>query len=89
LDRQTLEQAVVSLLEPGIYKTTAQVAEELKMEYPHLWRQLEKEGETLFGYSCTTIQQPYTRISQTLFSLPEKYRYKRQNSNELLWGLPA
>jgi hypothetical protein len=89
MDQLELEKAVTSILEASIYKTAAQVAEELKMEHPQLWRQLEKEGEMLYGCSCTTVQQPYTRISQILLSLPDSYRHYRNHGKEILWGLPG
>ncbi len=72
LDDLLLQRKVLGLLEPGIYKTTAQVVEEFRMELPSLWRQLEKEGELLYGSSCSSVQQPATRISRVLQSLPAK-----------------
>lgn len=81
-----LHQAVISLLEPGIYKTTAQVVEELHIEYPALWRQLEKEGEMLFGSSCSSVQQPYTHISQVLLALPSDICLRTLRDKEYIWS---
>ncbi len=70
LKTELLQEKIISLLEPGIYKTTAQVIEEFRMEHPLYWRMLEKEGEMLYGGGCSSVQQPATRISQALQSLP-------------------
>lgn len=83
---ELLQQLVLRLLEPGIYKTTAQVVEEFRMEYPLQWRQLEKEGEMLYGKSCSSLQQPSTRISQALLSLPAKQRLRRNKLNQYYWS---
>jgi hypothetical protein len=83
---ELLQQLVLRLLEPGIYKTTAQVVEEFRMEYPLQWRQLEKEGEMLYGKSCSSLQQPSTRISQALLSLPAKQRLRRSKLSQYYWS---
>lgn len=83
---ELLQQLVLRLLEPGIYKTTAQVVEEFRMEYPLQWRQLEKEGEMFYGKSCSSLQQPSTRISQALLSLPAKQRLRRNKLNQYYWS---
>lgn len=83
---ELLQQLVLRLLEPGIYKTTAQVVEEFRMEYPLQWRQLEKEGEMLYGKSCSSLQQPSTRISQALLSLPAKQYLRRNKLNQYYWS---
>jgi hypothetical protein len=44
-----LESLVLELLEPGIFKTTSQLAEEFRAEFPGQWRRLEEEGERLYG----------------------------------------
>lgn len=81
VENKSLQELVLSLLEPEIYKTTEQVVEEFRMEYNTQWKQLEKEGEMLFGSSCSSLQQPATRISQILLSLPaEKCLFLRKNS---------
>lgn len=81
MNTKSLEEIVINLLEAGIFKTTAQVAEEIRIEYPAVWRQLEEEGEMLFGSSCSSVQQPATRISQTLQSLlPEQCICLRDNN---------
>lgn len=77
------------MLEPGIFKTTAQIIEEFRTEYPALWKELEKEGEMLYGRSCSSVQQPATRISQLLQSIPadqviclrrnDGYRWSKNN----------
>ena len=64
-----LQQSIIDLLEPGIFKTTAQIVEEFRIEFPGLWKKLEKEGEMLYGSSCSSVQQPATRISQCLLLL--------------------
>lgn len=81
-----LNNAILKLLEPGIYKTTAQVVEEVRMEYPNLWRQLENEGEMLYGNSCSSVQQPYTRISQVLLSLPSNICLRKLKGNKYTWS---
>jgi hypothetical protein len=83
---ELLQQLVLRLLESGIYKTTAQVVEEFRMEYPMQWRQLEKEGEMLYGKSCSSLQQPSTRISQALLSLPAKQCLRRSKLNQYYWS---
>ena len=85
---EELEKALISLLEQGVCKTTAQVAEELRMEYPQLWHSLEKEGETLFGSSCSSVQQPYTRISQVLLSLPPDRCLRQSINKSYCWSKP-
>ena len=66
---EQLQAILLKLLEPDIYKTTAQLVEELRMEYPCLWEELEKEGQALYGNSCSSIQQPSIRIAQALLEL--------------------
>ncbi|MDW7739917.1 MAG: hypothetical protein SCJ97_07670 [Bacillota bacterium] len=87
-DDKILEQLVIKLLEPGISKTTTQVVEEFRIEYPAQWRELEKEGEMLFGVSCTSLQQPSTRISRILLSLPEEKCLCRRKNNQYYWSKP-
>jgi hypothetical protein len=73
MNTKKLEEIVINLLESGIFKTTAQVVEEIRIEHPAAWRQLEEEGEMLFGSSCSSVQQPATRISHVLQALlPEQ-----------------
>ncbi len=67
---ELLQKKVIALLEPGIFKTTAQIVEEFRTEHPALWKELEKEGEMLYGSSCSSVQQPATRISQLLQYIP-------------------
>lgn len=76
---EQLQAMLLQLMEPDIYKTTAQLVEELRMEHPTLWEELEKEGQALFGNSCSSIQQPSTRIAQALLELPAEScrRYSR------------
>lgn len=71
MNEEDLQQLILELLEKDIYKTTDQVTEEFRIEYPTQWRLLEKEGEMLFGTGCSSIQQPATRISQVLLILSE------------------
>jgi len=85
---EELEKALFSILEQGVCKTTAQVAEELRMEYPQIWRSLEKEGEMLFGSSCSSVQQPYTRISQVLLSLPSDQCLRQPINKGYSWSKP-
>lgn len=87
-DNEELEKALTSLLETNVRKTTAQISEELRMEYPQLWRSLEKEGEKLFGSSCSSAQQPYTRISQVLLSLPPDKCLRQSVNKGYSWRKP-
>lgn len=87
MEQSLLKQAVESLLEPGIYKTAAQVAAELKMEYPQIWQELEKEAELKYGTSCSALQEPHARIAQVLLSLPADCRQTAAGRKEVLWGL--
>ncbi len=87
-DSEELEKALLSLLEKDVRKTTAQIAEELRMEYPQLWRSLEREGETLFGSSCSSVQQPYTRISQVLLSLLPDQCLRHSIGKGYCWSKP-
>lgn len=89
LTDRKLEEAILGLLESNIYKTTAQVAAELRMEHPKIWQELEREGEALFGNSCTSFQQPYTRISQLLLSMPSSVCLRRRINNEYQWSKPS
>lgn len=84
---EILQQLVLDLLEPGIYKTTAQVIEEFRMEYPDQWQKLKKEGEMLYGMSCSSVQQPSTRIAQTLLSLPSEQRLRRRKNHHDYWSI--
>ncbi len=85
---EELKKVLISLLEQGVRKTTAQVVEELRMEYPQLWRSLEIEGETLYGSSCSSVQQPYTRISQVLLSLPPDKCLRQSINKGYCWSKP-
>lgn len=67
---EQLQAMLLQLLEPDIYKTTAQLVEEFRMEYSSRWKELEIEGQTLYGNSCSSVQQASTRIAQALLELP-------------------
>ena len=82
-----IEEQVLSLLEPGVFKTTDQVVEEFRMEFPEEWKALQKEGEMLFGSSCSSVQQPATRISLVLRSYPDKHVLCLQDKEKILWAL--
>jgi hypothetical protein len=86
MNANRLEEIIINLLEPGIFKTTAQVVEEIRIEYPAMWRQLEEEGEMLFGSSCSSVQQPATRISQVLQSLSAGQCVCRRENNLSYWS---
>lgn len=76
-----LEKLVLQLLETGIFKTSEQVIQEFRTEHPRQWRELEAEGEQLFGGGCGAYQQPATRIAQALFAIPaEKVICRRRDS---------
>lgn len=79
-------ELVLNLLEPGIYKTTAQVVEEFRMEYPEQWSRLKKEGEKIYGPSCSSHQQPATLIAQALLALPADSRLLKQNGRIYYWS---
>ena len=82
-----LEKLVLELLEPGVFKTTAQLAEEFRAEYAAQWRRLEEEGERLYGGGCGAYQQPSTRIAQVLFDLSEAGRCAcRRLGREYTWS---
>jgi hypothetical protein len=85
---EELEKALIGLLEQNVRKTTAQIAEELRMEHPYLWRSLEKEGEMLYGSSCSSVQQPYTRISQVLLSLSPDQCLRQSIGKGYCWCKP-
>ena len=87
-NNEELKKVLLSLLEHGVRKTTAQIAEELRMEYPQLWRNLEIEGEMLFGSSCSSLQQPYTSISQVLLSLPADKCLRHSINKGYCWSKP-
>lgn len=86
MEKGSLEELLLSLLEPGVYKTTGQLVQEFRMEYPQRWAELEKEGRRLFGGTCGAYQQPSTRISQALFVLPEDRCRCRRRGNEYSWS---
>lgn len=86
MENKSLQELVLSLLEPEIYKTTEQVVEEFRMEYNTQWKQLEKEGEMLYGSSCSSLQQPATRISQILLSLPADKRFFLRKNSDYYWS---
>ena len=86
METELLQKLIIGLLEPGIFKTTAQIVEEFRMEHPVYWRQLEKEGEILYGNSCSSVQQPSTRISQVLLSLSPAQCKRRRKINEYYWS---
>ncbi len=83
-----LQMVLICLLEKDVCKTTAQIAEELRMEYPQLWRSLEKEGEMLYGSSCSSVQQPYTRISQVLLTLTPDQCLRQSVKKGYCWSRP-
>ncbi|NLA11892.1 MAG: hypothetical protein GX883_07200 [Firmicutes bacterium] len=81
-----LEELLLNLLEPGVYKTTGQLVQEFRMEYPEQWQELEREGKQLFGGTCGAYQQPSTRLAQVLFSLPEERCLCRRRGGEYRWS---
>ena len=86
MELQLLQQKIIELLESGIFKTTGQVIEEFRMENPALWRELELEGEMLYGNSCSSLQQPATRISQVLQDLPPDQIKCQLKNDEYRWS---
>ncbi len=83
-----LEKLLISMLEPGVFKTTEQIVQEFRMEYPHDWHELEKEGKRLFGGSCGAYQQPATRITQALFKIPPEKCLCRRDDDGYSWSAP-
>jgi len=77
---------LLQLLEPGFYKTTAQLVEEFRMENPSCWKELETEGQTLYGNSCSSIQQPSTRIAQALLELPSESCLRYSKGSIHFWS---
>ena len=88
VDNILLEKQILALLEAAIDKTTEQIVEEFRIEYSATWEKLKKEGEMLYGSSCTAIQQPATRISQILIALPLEMRLKKRNNGINFWSKP-
>ncbi len=86
MEDKLLQEFVLSLLEPDIYKTTEQVVEEFRMEYPPQWKQLEKEGEMLYGRGCSSVQQPATCIAQALLSLSTDQCFCLHKNNDYYWS---
>ncbi len=84
-----IEKQILSLLEQGLFKTTDQVVEEFRMEYPDQWKALEEEGEMLYGNSCSSVQQPATRISQVLSSLRSAQVDCLQEKDKKLWSIKS
>lgn len=80
-----LQKLIMDLLEPEILKTTEQVVEEFRMEHPDQWKALKKEGEILYGSSCSSVQQPSTRISQLLINLPANECIAVRKNNVTFW----
>lgn len=89
MDEKEIAKAVINLLEPGIYKTTAQITEELRMEYPLIWNALAQEGEALYGLGCGAIQQPVTRVAQVLLSLHSDSCLCRRSGKEYSLSRPS
>ena len=85
MEEINLHKLIMGLLEPDILKTTEQVVEEFKMEYPAHWKALKKEGEMLYGNSCSSVQQPSTRISQVLVNMPSNECESIRKSNATYW----
>ncbi len=83
-----LEEMLLKLLEPGVFKTTGQLVQELRMEFPGAWRELENEGRRLFGGACGAYQQPATQISQALFNLPAGKCLCRRDEDCYSWSAP-
>ena len=88
LEKPDLEELILTLLERGVFKTTGQLVQEFRMEYPRSWRELEREGERLFGGTCGAYQQPATRISQALFNLPAGSCLCRRGEEGYSWSAP-
>ncbi len=86
MDNQLMQKLILGLLEPGIFKTTAQIVEEFRMENPTEWSRLEKEGEELYGSGCSSLQQPATCIAQVLLSLPPRSRLMYKKDGLSFWS---
>lgn len=87
MKNELLQKLVMNILEPGIYKTTAQVVEEFRMEYPDHWRILKEEGEALYGTGCSSVQRPSIRISQVLLSMPAEKCLCRRKNKSYYWSI--
>ena len=82
-----IEKQVISLLEPGILKTTDQIVEEFRMEFPEQWKALKEEGEILYGNSCSSFHQPATRISLALRTFPDTHVLCLHEQGKRFWGI--
>ena len=82
---EELQARLLQVLEPDIDKTTAQLVEEIRIEYPLLWNELEMEGQALYGNRCSSIQQPATRIAQALQELPSDSCSRQSRGSQHFW----
>ncbi len=82
-----IEEQVLSLLEAGLLKTTDQVVAEFRMEFPEQWKALKAEGEMLYGDGCSSVQQPATRISQVLRTLPDTHVLCLNEQGRKFWSI--
>ncbi len=82
-----IEKQVLSLLEPGLFKTTDQVVAEFRMEFPEQWKALKEEGEILYGNSCSSFHQPATRISLALRTFPDTHVLCLHEQGKRFWGI--
>lgn len=89
MTEQQLRKLILSLLETEYAKPTARVVAEFRAEHPGIWLKLQKEGEMLYGSGCSSLQQPATRISQLLQTMPSDRVQRIQYGSETCWRQKA
>lgn len=67
-----IEKKLIELLSDNIARTTVQIVEEFKVEYPEFWQKIINEGRKLFGHSCTFVQSPQIIVANILSNLKDR-----------------
>lgn len=81
-----IEEKTLELLSFQYFKSTVQLAEEFRAEFPREWEYILSKGKETFGESCTMIVSPIIFLSQHLEELARKKQViKTTEQKEVKW----
>ncbi len=83
-----IEEHLYSLLTEEYFKSTLQLVEEFRAEYPRDWDYILSIGQKTFGGSCTSVLSPSIFLAQLLERFNEQKRALKENvQGEMKWKL--
>ncbi len=84
---EEIKGIVLNLLQEEPGKLTSHLVEEIKLEYPQVWKELQSQSQENFSSGCSQMWWPSTRITQVLFELEGEGRVKREAGEDYSWSV--